>query len=234
MRTHTGRSLKVVTLLLVASLVAAPLAWANAPEDRILPADQYTSDKAKQLAARHARALRDLNRMVYHCLPWLEVQKSSIGFFRPKGATQDDRYLSMRVYIEQDPSAKFAAMKVEERAGAMFSRYVGPLLRRMAASQPLLADPALDGFTVILEWRKQSARGERPVHETIAVFLKKATVVEYLAGRAPIGHLAEWAKVMAWDGETALGQLRLTAWDDDFVTTHKVANYEADKSVSCR
>src|SRR2546430_9691537 len=36
-------------------------------------------------------ALRELNEGVYHCLPWLEVQKQSIGFFKPKGATQDDQ-----------------------------------------------------------------------------------------------------------------------------------------------
>src|SRR2546425_1371998 len=226
---------RIFALIALVGLWAAPGAWGAAPEDRILPTDQYTSDKARQLATNHARALSELNGTVYHCLPWLEVQKQSIGFFRPKGATQDDRYLSMRVYIEQDPSPQFSKLRTEERAAAMFSRYVGPLVRRMAASRPLLSDNQLDGFTVILEWQKQAvSAGDRPVHETIAVFLKKAVATEYLAGRSSVGHLAEVAQVLGWDGETALGALKLKAWDDNFVSTYKVANYQVASGVTCR
>ena len=238
MNAKTGRATRrVLALALLLTLAAAPIAPAAAPsDDRILPADQYTSEKARRLAATHAQALRELNAAVYHCLPWLEVLKQSIGFFRPKCALHDERYLSMRVYIEQDPSKKFDAMRVEERASAMFSRYVGPLLRRMGASRAVMADPSLDGFTVILEWQKQAARvnGDRPVHETAAIFIRKSTAAEFLAGRTPIGQLAEGSRVLAWDGETALGQLKLTAWDDNFVATYKVANYEVEKGVSCR
>src|SRR3989442_5294329 len=108
----------------------------------------------------------------------------------------------------------------------MFSRYVGPLVRRMAASRPLLSDNQLDGFTVILEWQKQAvSAGDRPVHETIAVFLKKAVATEYLAGRSSVGHLAEEAHVLGWDGETALGALKLKTWADNVVSTYKVSNY---------
>lgn len=238
MTTHSGRTTRrILALALLLTLALALLALAASPsEDRILPADQYTSEKARRLATTHAQALRELNAGVYHCLPWLEVHKHSIGFFKPKGAVQDERYLAMRVLIEQDPSPKFAAMRVEERGSAMFSRYVGPLLRRMAANRAVVADSNLDGFTVILEWQKQAARvnGDRPVHETVAVFIRKAVAAEYLAGRASIGQLADGSRALAWDGETALGQLRLTAWDDNFVATYKVANYEVDKGVTCR
>ena len=93
----------------------------------------------------------------------------------------------------------------------------------------------LDGFTVILEWQKQAvSAGDRPVHETIAVFLKKAVATEYLAGRSSVGHLAEVAQVLGWDGETALGALKLKAWDDNFVSTYKVANYQVASGVTCR
>jgi len=237
MKTNTGRATRrVLALVLLLTLAAVPLALAAPAEDRILPAELYTSEKARRLATAHGQALRELNAAVYHCLPWLEVQRQSIGFFRPKGAVQDERYLSMRVYIEQDPAPKFATMRVEERASAMFSRYVGPLLRRMGASRAVMADPTLDGFTVILEWQKQAARvnGDRPVHETVAIFIRKSSAAEYLAGRTPVGQLAAGARALAWDGETALGQLRLTAWDDNFVATYKVANYELEKGVSCR
>ena len=239
MSQHTSHLIRTLSVVLaVTSLVLilfAGVAAAQASGDRILSNDQYTSDKARRLAQSHDGALRELNEGVYHCLPWLEVQKQSIGFFKLKGATQDDRYLSMRVYIEQDPSPQFSKLRTEERAAAMFSRYVGPLVRRMAASRPLLTDNQLDGFTVILEWQKQAvSAGDRPVHETIAVFLKKAVVTEYLAGRSSVGHLAEVAQVLGWDGETALGALKLKAWDDNFVSTYKVANYQVASGVTCR
>jgi hypothetical protein len=235
MTTSTAR---LIGLLIIAGLLvtAAGRALAAAADDGILPLDQYTSDKARRLATTHAKALGDLSAGVYHCLPWLEVQRQSIGFFRPKGATQDDRYLSMRVYIEQDPSSQFAHLAIEERASAMFSRYVGPLLRRMTANPALMNDPALDGFSIILEWLKQMPRssGDRPVHETIAIFMPKPAVSEYLRGRVPVGHFADSSRVLAWDGETALGPVKLTAWDDNFVSTYKVANYQVAKGVTCR
>jgi hypothetical protein len=248
MRTHraTTRDLLRWTLsgfvgLTVAVAALAPTAAAKGaatppPEDElVLPMVQYTSDKARRLATTHSRALTDLGRGVYHCLPWLEVKKESIGFFRPKWATGDDRYLSMRVYIEQDPSPQFSRLEMSERAAAMFSRYVRPLLSRMTASRALVDDPAVDGFTVILEWLKGSPKkGDRPVHETIAIFVPKSAATEYMSGRAPIGQLAEWSRIMAWDGETSVGALKLTAWDDDFVSTYKVANYQVAAGITCQ
>jgi hypothetical protein len=47
-----------------------------------------------------------------------------------------------------------------------------------------------------------------------------------------VSRLAE-ARTLAWDGETARGQVRLTAWEDDFVKTYKVANYQLQKGVTC-
>lgn len=232
----SARALVRAFLILAAVVASAPAAAAEtSPDDRIVPLDQYTSEKARRLAVTHARALRELSAAVYHCLPWLDVHKQSIGFFRPKGAPQDDRYLAMRVYVDQTASPQFARLDPAERASAMFSRYVGPLLQRMARNSTLLADAALDGFTIIVEWLKQPPRdGQRPVHETIAVFIRKAVALDYLTGRVPVGQLAEWARVLAWDGERALGPLRVTAWEDDFVATYRVANYQADPGVTCR
>jgi hypothetical protein len=228
----------VVSGLVVSTIVVTAVApaLAVAPEDElVLPMEQYSSEKARRLATTHSTALRELGRTVYHCLPWLEVKKESIGFFRPKGATQDDRYLSARVYIEQDPSPQFSQLRVEDRAAAMFSRYVRPLLTRMTASRALVNDPALDGFTVILEWLKQSPKkNDRPVHETIAIFVPKSAATEYLSGRVQIGQLAQSARVLAWDGETSIGALHLTAWDDDFVATYKVANYQVAPGITCQ
>jgi len=98
------------------------------------------------------------------------------------------------------------------------------------------ADPALDGFTVIVEWLKQHAmRGsDRPVHETIAVFVDRALAVDYLARTVSARELAGRARVMAWDGADALGPISVSAWEDNFVATYKMQNYQLDKGVSCQ
>ena len=225
----------LVAALVLACVMSAGRAAAAPPEDRLLPVELYTSDKARTLGATHREALRALNAGVYHCMPWVEIQKHSIGFFKPKHATVDDRYLAIRIYIEQDPSTEFARFRVEERASAMFSRYVGPMLRRMTKDRAVAADATLDGFTIILEWMKQVPRapGERPIHETIAVFIEKAVAVDYLAGALPITEVAAKARVLGFDGETALGPLRLAVWDDNFVSTFKVSNYVLEPGVTC-
>jgi hypothetical protein len=225
----------VVAALVLACVMSAGRAAAAPPEDRLLPVELYTSDKARTLGATHREALRALNAGIYHCMPWVEIQKHSIGFFKPKHATVDDRYLAIRIYIEQDPSPEFARFRVEERASAMFSRYVGPLLRRMTKSPAVAADATLDGFTIILEWMKQIPRspGERPIHETIAIFIEKGVAVDYLAGALPITEVAAKARVLGFDGETALGPLRVAVWDDNFVSTFKVSNYVLEPGVTC-
>ena len=217
------------------AFAAPPRGGAAGPEDRIMTAEQYTSEKARRLASTYAPALRELSAGVYHCWPWVEIHKQSIGFFKPRHAAVDDRYLSIRIYIDQDPSAAFAQLEMAQRASAMFSRYVGPLLRRMGRCPALMADDAVDGFTIILEWLKQGATvNGRPVHETIAVFVSKPLALEFLEGRMRIDALARQARVLGWDGETALGPLRVSAWDDDFVATYKVKNYVLAPGVTCQ
>jgi hypothetical protein len=235
-RRRSVRFLRLVAaVLLVATAGVAHAATSIPPDDRILAIDQYTSEKGRVLARTYAPALRALNAGIYHCMPWVEVQKQSIGFFKPKHVSQDDRYLSVRIYIEQEPSAAFSRLPVEERASAMFSRYVGDMLRRISASGPLMADASVDGFSVILEWLKQAptSSSPRPIHETIAVFVDRPTATAYLSGGLSVRDLAARARVLAWDGETALGSLRLAAWDDNFVSTYKVKNYELQPGVTC-
>lgn len=216
-------------------LLASSGAWAAPGDDKILPVAKHTTDKARQLATTHAKALSDLGALVYHCIPWVDVQKESIGFFRPLYIQQDERYLSIRIYIEQDPSPQFQALKTAERASAMFSRYAGSMLRRMAANAALVADPNVNGFTVILSWQKQGVKGPsgNPIHETIAVFMAKVLADEFLSARIAINDLAQRAKVLGFDGTTALGDLNVTGWPDNFLSTYKVANYQIDPSVNC-
>ena len=227
------RGLAAVTLVALA-LAGAP-AMAAPSDASVLPPEQHTSDKGRRLAATYVGALRDLSARIYHCMPWVEVKKNGIGFYKPKHLDGDARYLSVNLYIDQQPSPEFAAFSIEERASRMFSRYVGAMLRRMARPSGLLADGSLDGFTVILEWLKQlpTTPGGRPVHETIAVFLDRATVADFVGGRLPARELGARGRVLGWDGATALGALRVNSWDDDFVSTFKVANYQLAPGVSC-
>jgi hypothetical protein len=233
---HGSRLLSSVLAGFTLALCAVGSASAAAaPEDRILADDQYTSDKARNLAVTYKAAMREFNSRIYHCLPWVEVQKGSIGFFKPKGAEGDARYMSVRLYIEQEPSTQFSGLAVEERASSMFSRYVGPMMKRMAVAPGIMNDSSVDGFTVILEWLKQvpGSASARPIHETIAVFVTKPVAREYLGGILAPRDLAARARVMAWDGENALGQLRLAAWEDNFLATFKVKNYEVEPGITC-
>jgi hypothetical protein len=226
---------RLVPVLAVVLLFVAVGEAASPPEDRILALDRYTSDKGRTLGATYSATLKQLNSSIYHCMPWLEVPKEGIGFYKPRDASKDDRYLSLRVYVEQEPSTEFAAMPMEQRASSMFSRYVGPLLRRMSTNGAMVNDASLDGFTVILEWLKTApVNGGRPVHETIAVFLDKATAQEYLQGMVKMADLVDRARIYGWDGESPLGRLRLAAWDDNFVSTYKVANYQLAPGVTCQ
>ena len=220
--------------MLAALAVTAPVLAAPA-DDSVLPAEQHTSEKGKRLAVRYAPALREMSAKIYHCMPWVEVKRNGIGFYKPKHLEGDVRYLSINLYIDQQPSPEFTAFSIEERGSRMFSRYVGPMVRRMATSPGLLSDTSLDGFTVILEWLKQAPTtpNGRPIHETIATFMDRATAGDYLAGRLPARDLAARSRVLAWDGETSLGPIRLTSWDDDFVMTYKVSNYQVAPGVSC-
>ncbi len=224
---------RLLVAALVASLVAAGGAFAAPPEDHLLPVDQHSSEKGRDLARKHAAALHALDAGIYDCMPWLDILKNSIGFFKPKHLNGDTRYLSLRIFVEQDPSPQFMALGFQGRASAMFSRYVGEMLRRMTQNNTLLGDARVDGFTVIVGWTKQIVEDGRPFHETIASFTEKAVAADYVAGRVTIGDLARHTVVLGYDGDKPLGQVKLQAWEDTFVKTFQVANYQPAAGVSC-
>ena len=230
-------SATLFTRALALTLVTATGALAAPLDDSVLPPDQYTSQKARTLGQKYATALHDLNAGIRHCLPWLSVHKESIGFFRPKhlDPAKDDRYLSLRIYVEQEISPEFASLRMEGRASAMFSRYVGSLLQRMTQHAEIVADTLLDGFTVIVDWRKPTSQPlGRPVRETIAVFADRPTVAGYVAGRISVSDLAARVAVFGFDGETALGRLAIQGWEDNFLKTSQIANHSGAPGVACR
>src|SRR5439155_1506818 len=167
------------------------------------------------LGERYQGTLKSLNAKVYHCMPWIDVKTEGIGFYKPKHLDGDTRYLSLNVVVDQHPSPEFSRLAVQDRVSSMFSRYVPHLLRSMATDD-LINEPTVDGFTVIVSWLKiEPPAGQPPVFETAATFVAKALAVDYLRGRANIGQLAGGAHVLAWDGDTKLGAMKPKAWPDD-------------------
>lgn len=205
-----------------------------AADDAIMSVDQYKTAKARTLATTHQSLLKQVREEIYHCMPWVGVQKAGIAFRQPKGAVDDDRYLSVWIVIDQDEDPRFSALPPERRASAMFSRYGTDLLRRMAQHQALVADPNVQGFSVVLSWLKPGTGGAvQPVNETLALWSDKQTTLGFLAKRVPAGEFTRRAKFTVFDGVQDMGRLPLEVWEDSFVRTHKVANYEAPKGQRC-
>ena len=205
-----------------------------AADEAIMGIEQYKTPKARALATTHQPLLKQMREEIYHCMPWVGVQKAGIGFRQPKGATEDDRYLSVWIMIDQDEDARFTALPAERRASAMFSRYGTDLLRRMAALQPLVADPNVQGFSVVLSWLKPGTGGAvQPVNETLALFVDKPTTLAFLGKRVSASEFTRRAKFSVFDGVQDMGRLPLEVWEDSFVRTFKVANYEAPKGQKC-
>jgi hypothetical protein len=116
----------------------------------------------------------------------------------------------------------------------MFSRYGTDLLRRMTAMQPVVADPNVQGFSVVLSWLKPgTGKAAQPVNETLALFADKQTTLNFLNKRVSAAEFTRRAKFSVFDGTTDMGRLPLEVWEDSFVKTFKVANYEAPKGQRC-
>jgi hypothetical protein len=229
-----GRAIVGMAAAATLTFLVNPASAAEAPADRVLSPDRYTSDKGRALGQKYQGTLRDLNAKVFTCMPWLDVKTEGIGFYKPKHIDGDVRYLSLNVNVDQQPAPEFTKLSVQDRVSSMFSRYVPHLLRSMATND-LLKEPNVEGFTVITSWLKADpSSGQPAVMETSASFVPKSAAVDFLRGKATVAQLAEASHVIAWDGETKLGQIKAKAWADDFVLTYKVAGYTPDPKVSCQ
>src|SRR5206468_10298614 len=78
-----GRAIVGLAAAATLTLALNPASAAEAPADRVLQPDKYTSDKGRALGQKYQGALRDLNAKIYHCMPWLEVKPEGIGFYNP-------------------------------------------------------------------------------------------------------------------------------------------------------
>jgi hypothetical protein len=225
-----GLLLAAVLLVLVASPAFAT------PEDALMPLEKYTTAKAKTLASAHRTRLLKFSEEIYNCLPWLSVAPGGLGFPKAKDSITDDRYLSTWIYIDQREDPAFAALPQERRVSAMFSRYGVDMLRRMASLSDVLDDGDVAGLSVVLSWLKPgtSRPGKQPVNETFALFVDKATIVDFLAKRVPPSEFTSRAKFTLFDGMDPVGRVPLEVWEDSFNSTFKVTNYEPPKGVQCQ
>lgn len=223
--------------LLAALLVFAVLARSQAlaaPADALMPIEKYTTPKARTLANTHRLRLLEFSEQIYNCMPWVAVYPGRLGFPKYKDSADDERYLSTWIYVDQRDDPVFAALPQERRVSAMFSRYGVDMLRRMAGLSDVVDDSDVAGLSVVLSWLKPGTGGAvQPVNETLAFFVDKQTTMGYLAKRVPASELTRRAKFSLFDGVQDMGRLPLEVWEDSFVRTFKVANYETPKGQRC-
>lgn len=224
-----------VVVALAGSLVLGVAASGLArPEDGVAPIEQYTSAKARRLAVTYNPQLIKFSEHVYHCIPWVGVVKDGIGFRQPKGVETDDRYLSVWISIDQADDGRFAALPLERRVSAMFSRYGVDMLRRMNQIPGLGSDADVDGFAIVLSWLKpDSLKTSQPITETIALFVDKTTLADFLNKRLPGPAFADRARFNVFEGKDLVGRVPLELWEDNFNSTFKLKNYVLEKGQKC-
>lgn len=223
----------VLTAALVLGSAATSLAR---PEDAITPVEQYTTAKARNLAVTYKAELLEFSDNIYHCLPWLDVLKNGIGFRQPKDAEFDDRYLSLWIAIDQaDDGGRFAELPLDRRVSAMFSRYGVDMLRRMTKLNGISSDSDVYGFSIVLSWLKPGSLlpHKQPVTETLALFIDKTSLRDFLAKRLPAADFVDRAHFNVFDGREAVGRVPLEIWEDNFNSTFKLKNYELEKGKKC-
>jgi hypothetical protein len=207
-----------------------------APSDALMPIEKYTTEKGKSLANTHRLRLIEFSEQIYNCMPWLAVYPGRLGFPKYKDSTDDDRYLSMWIWVDQREDPVFAALPQERRASAMFSRYGVDMLRRMAALSDVVDDGDVAGLSVVLSWLKPGTTrpGQKAVNETFALFIDKATAADFLAKRVAAEEFVSRAKFNLFDGETLIGRVPLQVWEDSFNSTYKLSNYQPPKGAQCQ
>jgi hypothetical protein len=229
------RRLAVAATAMVVALLVPP-ANAVTVDEAVMPPDRYTTAKGKDLARAHRQELVSLYDNIYHCMPWVDIQPSGIGFRTPRGATGDDRYLALWIWIEQKEDPAFAALSQSRRVSAMLSRYAADVMRRLAALKAPTADANVHGFGVVLSWVKPGTldrKGVKPVNETVALFVDKTSALDFLARSLPAPDFLARAQLAVFDGQQELGRLPVEMWEDGFITTFKPAGYEPPAGMRC-
>lgn len=234
----TARSSTRGGRLLLAGALLAALAGPSlaGQEDTLIPIEKYDTIKGKSLASVYKTRLLQFSEQIYHCLPWISVVPNGLGFRRAKDAQADDRYLSTWIQVDQKEDAAFAALSQDQRVSAMFSRYGVDLLKRMTALTGVVGDADVAGFSVVLSWLKPGTvqPGRPAVSETLALFIDKTTLLDFLANRVPADEFTNRARFTVFDGTSPIGRVALDVWEDSFNSTYKLANYDPPQGARCR
>src|SRR5882672_4724190 len=219
---------------LAAVLAAGPEARLHGPAAHSPPRlETHTTAKARALAVKYRPQLLQFSEYVYHCLPYVEI-KNGLGFKKnAKEPATDDRFASLWLYVEQGEDKSFAALSPARQASAIFSRYGVPMIRRLSAMQGLASDTDVYGFSVALAWVKPGSDPNKPTLETLATFMDQASTRAFLSKTLPASDWVDRMKIYFYDGEKEMGRLPLEVWEDNFVATYQVPNYEVQKGVTC-
>jgi len=129
----------------------------RAADDAIMSVDQYKTANGPHPRDTHQALLKQVREEIYQLHAVGRRAEGGHRLRQPKGAVEDDRYLSVWIVIDQDEDARFAALPPSARASAMFSRYGTDLLRRMAQLQPLVAVPTVKAS----RWSSRAEAGYR-------------------------------------------------------------------------
>ena len=86
--------------LLLYGITSTAPAYA-APADALMPIEKYTTAKARGLANAHRLRLIEFSEQIYNCVPWLAVYPGRLGFPKYKDSADDERYLSMWIWVDQ-------------------------------------------------------------------------------------------------------------------------------------
>ena len=222
-------------LLLAAALAVSGGVSVAAPEDALMPVEKYTTPKGRSLAAIHRTRLLEFSQQIYDCMPWLQVYPGELGFRSPRDSADDDRYLSAWIYLDQREDPVFSALPQERRVSAMFSRYGVDMLRRLAGVPDVVGDGDVAGLSVVVSWLKpgKAKPGLKATNETLALFIDKATVLDFLAKRVSAEEFTNRAKFTLFDGQDPVGRVPMEVWEDSFNSTYKASNYEPPKGARC-
>jgi hypothetical protein len=117
----------------------------------------------------------------------------------------------------------------------MFSRYGVDMLRRMTKLNGITSDSDVYGFSIVLSWLKPGSLlpNKQPVTETLALFIDKTSLRDFLAKRLPTAEFIDRAHFNVFDGRDAVGRVPLEVWEDNFNSTFKLKNYELEKGKKC-
>ena len=59
------------------------------------------------------------------------------------------------------------------------------------------------------------------------------TTRAFLGNALPASDWVDKMKIYFYDGKSEMGRLPLEVWEDNFIATYKVPNYEVQKGVTC-